>query len=190
MPKIYLASGSPRRKELLAQIGIEFDILKVDVEECRRDHESAEMYVRRLSQDKALAGVAVSSSPRPVLGADTIVVVDDTILEKPIDYTDCLRMLSLLSGREHEVMTAVTLADEQHQVTRLVTTKVWFRALSEADIDTYWQSGEPADKAGSYGIQGLGGRFVSRIEGSYFAVVGLPLCETEELLQEFCQLRK
>ncbi|WP_413112670.1 Maf family protein [Thaumasiovibrio sp. DFM-14] len=184
--RLFLASASPRRKELLGQLGVDFDVIKVDVEEQRSPQESAAHYVQRLSLDKASAGVMMSDGSRPVLGADTIVVVDGVILEKPRDYQDSLAMLRMLSGRQHQVMTAVTLADNKKHRTCLVTTQVWFRPLTDAEIAAYWASGEPQDKAGSYGIQGQGGCFVSRIEGSYFAVVGLPLYETEKLLQQFC----
>ncbi len=186
---VYLASASPRRKELLEQLSVSFSILRVDVEEQRQPHEEAADYVRRLSIDKAKAGVDAAPTDLPVLGADTIVVCDGTVLEKPQNLDDSLRMLRQLSDRQHQVMTAVTFADRNQTLTTLVTTHVWFKALSDEEITAYWQSGEPADKAGSYGIQGLGGRFVTRIDGSYHAVVGLPLFETDALLTEFKKLR-
>ncbi|MBV1840190.1 Maf family protein [Photobacterium ganghwense] len=187
-PQLYLASGSPRRQELLTQLGYRFERVIVDVEEQHQSGESPAEYVCRLSLDKAMAGVAEAAQPLPVLGADTIVVVDDTILEKPRDGDDAKRMLALLSGRKHQVMTAVTLATAMRQQTRLVVTDVWFKPLSEQEIEAYWASGEPQDKAGSYGIQGIGGKFVERIDGSYYAVVGLPLMETDIMVQEFLSL--
>ena len=187
-PQLYLASGSPRRKELLTQLGYQFERVVVDVEEQHQAGESPAEYVQRLSVDKALAGVAEVKGKAPVLGADTIVVAGDRILEKPKDFDDARQMLRLLSGKRHQVMTAVTVASDQRQETRLVTTDVWFKTLSDKEIENYWQSGEPQDKAGSYGIQGIGGKFVERIDGSYYAVVGLPLVETDIMVQDFLDL--
>jgi septum formation protein len=192
--QLYLASGSPRRQELLTQLGYQFERVVVDVEECHQPSETAEQYVQRLSRDKAAAGVMVINATKaavetiPVLGADTIVVVDETILEKPKDFSDAQRMLKLLSGRQHQVMTSVTVATAEREETQLVVTDVWFKTLSENEIEKYWQSGEPQDKAGSYGIQGLGGKFITRIEGSYYAVMGLPLVETDVMVQNFLNL--
>ncbi|WP_299126772.1 nucleoside triphosphate pyrophosphatase [uncultured Vibrio sp.] len=208
---LVLASGSPRRKELLSQLGYEFSVLVTDVEECKHAQETAEEYVKRLSLDKALAAlsllatnpsekqhvasgsdtVVVSSdaisldSETVVLGSDTVVVSQGQVLEKPADFSDSKRMLTQLANERHQVMTAVSVVSEEKQKTEIVITDVWFKPLSEKEIEQYWQTGEPCDKAGSYGIQGLGGRFVTRIEGSYYAVVGLPLFETDQLLQEF-----
>ncbi|WP_107850954.1 Maf family protein [Oceanimonas marisflavi] len=179
---LYLASASPRRRELLAQLGVNFALVRLEVEECRQPGEAAADYVQRLARDKARAGVALAPQPLPVLGGDTIVVVDGEVLEKPQSEVHGKAMLRRLSGRTHQVMTAMALATGGGCETVLVTTEVTFRALSDRDIDRYWHTGEPADKAGGYGIQGLGGRFVSRINGSYSAVVGLPLVETEALL--------
>ncbi|SKA44675.1 Maf family protein [Enterovibrio nigricans] len=186
--QLYLASASPRRKALLEQLNLRFEVLRVDVEEQRQAQEEAVDYVRRLSFDKAMAGVHVSPLNLPVLGSDTIVVCDGQVMEKPENIEHSHQMLSLLSGRKHQVMTAVTLADRNQSLTTLVTTDVWFKSLSLEEIDAYWESGEPCDKAGSYAIQGLGGRFVTRIEGSYHAVVGLPLYETDALFNEFKKL--
>lgn len=188
-PLLYLASASPRRKVLLEQLALSFSVLHVDVEEKQQVNEKAADYVRRLSFDKALAGVAVSPLSLPVLGADTIVVVDDLVLEKPKDLNDAKRILGRLSARSHQVMTAVTIADQSHHLTCCVETRVWFKPLTDAEIEKYWQTGEPQDKAGSYAIQGSGGRFVTRIDGSYHAVVGLPLFETERLIHQFQRLR-
>ena len=181
---LVLASGSPRRKELLAQLGYQFQIVKPDVEEMQHASESAEQYVARLSKDKAIAGSKLIADA-VVIGSDTIVVCDNKVLEKPDDLTHAKQMLSMLSDRSHQVMTAVTVVNQEHQETVVVTTDVWFKPLSEQEIEQYWQTGEPCDKAGSYGIQGIGGRFVTRIEGSYYAVVGLPLYETDQLLHKF-----
>lgn len=184
-PSIYLASGSPRRKELLEQLGYNFTIVKPDIEEVKQPDESAKEYVLRLSQQKAAAGLEMVSGDAVVIGSDTVVVLNNNVLEKPQDFEDSKQMLLALSGNQHQVMTAVTLIDNEKQLSKVVITDVWFKALNNEEISQYWQTGEPCDKAGSYGIQGIGGRFVSRIEGSYYAVVGLPLFETDQLLKEF-----
>lgn len=189
MTSLYLASGSPRRQELLTQMGVDFERIVTNVEEQRLSHESAEQYVRRLARDKAKAGVALSEQDLPVLGADTIVIYNGEVLEKPRDQQHAAQMLRLLSGHQHQVMTAVALADSRSVLDCLVVTEVTFRRLSEQDIAGYIASGEPMDKAGEYGIQGLGGCFVRKINGSYHAVVGLPLVETYELLSDFHALR-
>ncbi|NOH25278.1 Maf family protein [Vibrio europaeus] len=181
---LILASGSPRRKELLSQLGYTFSVVKTDVEECRQSGESAFDYVSRLAKDKAMAAVELEPNS-VVIGSDTIVVCDQQVLEKPDDLAHAKQMLMALSGRTHQVMTAVTVATKEIQETVVVSTDVWFKTLSEQEIEQYWHTGEPCDKAGSYGIQGLGGRFVTRIEGSYYAVVGLPLYETDQLLHKF-----
>ncbi|NAW70251.1 septum formation inhibitor Maf [Vibrio sp. V27_P1S3P104] len=183
--KLVLASGSPRRRELLTQLGYSFDIVVPNVEESRQVGETPRAYVERLSQDKAYAGLTLAGANAIVIGSDTIVVLDDQVLEKPSNFIDAHRMLQQLSQARHQVMTAVTVATMARHRTVVVTTDVWFKPLSEHDIEQYWQSGEPCDKAGSYAIQGLGGKFVTRIEGSYYAVVGLPLYETDQLLHEF-----
>ncbi|QWA11775.1 septum formation inhibitor Maf [Sodalis ligni] len=188
MTPIYLASGSPRRKELLTLLGVPFEVLRAPIVEQRQPLELPRDYVRRLALEKALAGVAIAPESRPVLGADTIVVLDDRILEKPLDRDDAAMMLTALSGRSHRVMTAVALADAQRRLCHDVVTEVTFRQLSEQDIHRYIATGEPMDKAGAYGIQGLGGAFVRAINGSYHGVVGLPLVETSELLCQFTAL--
>lgn len=190
MTTIYLASGSPRRQELLTQLGVIFERIVPGVEEVRRVQESVQEYVTRLARDKALAGVALATRNLPVLGADTIVIRNGEVLEKPRDVAHAGAMLRQLSGQTHQVMTAVALADCQQVLDCLVVTEVTFRVLSEQDIATYVASGEPMDKAGAYGIQGLGGCFVRKINGSYHAVVGLPLVETYELLGNFNALRE
>ncbi len=189
MTPIYLASGSPRRKELLTLLGVPFEVLRAPIVEQRQPLELPRDYVRRLALEKALAGVAIAPESRPVLGADTIVVLDDRILEKPLDRDDAAMMLTALSGRSHRVMTAVALADAQRRLCHDVVTEVTFRQLSEQDIHRYIATGEPMDKAGAYGIQGLGGAFVRAINGSYHGVVGLPLVETSELLCRFTALK-
>lgn len=194
---LVLASTSPRRKELLAHLGLgrsEFCFTQVapDIDETVQQGEEPRDYVRRLAAEKAQAGLALCAdmSQPAVLGSDTIVVLENQILGKPLDVADAKRTLSELSGRTHTVMTAVALtyqtdADLSFKTSvRLVETQVRFCALSAADIDAYVASKEPMDKAGSYGIQGLGGCFVAAIEGSYSGVVGLPLVETRELLAE------
>lgn len=190
MLSLYLASGSPRRRELLTQLGLHFERVITDVEELRREEESAQHYVRRLAREKALAGAAVAPQDLPVLGADTIVVLNGEVLEKPRDAAHAAEMLTRLSGKTHQVMTAVALADRQRELDCLVLTDVTFRLLTPQDISDYIASGEPMDKAGAYGIQGLGGNFVRKINGSYHAVVGLPLVETSELFSHFQSLRE
>ena len=189
MTALYLASGSPRRHELLTLLGVPFEVILTDTEEQRQEGESAEAYVRRLAQDKAKAGVALAPQAWPVLGADTIVVLNGRVLEKPQDETHAAQMLAALSGKQHQVMTAVAIADRHDVLCQLVVTDVTFRNLSQQDICDYIATGEPMDKAGAYGIQGKGGCFVRTITGSYHAVMGLPLVETHELLSNFVALR-
>lgn len=189
MTALYLASGSPRRRELLALLNVPFEVLKTEVEEQRHPEESAQEYVRRLALEKAQAGVKVAPQDLPVLGADTIVVLNGQVLEKPRDTADAQQILSALSGQQHQVITAVSLADQQDILSAMVVTDVTFRVLSPLEISNYIATGEPMDKAGAYGIQGKGGCFVRTITGSYHAVVGLPLVETHELLSNFIALR-
>ncbi|WP_145492460.1 Maf family protein [Yersinia aleksiciae] len=189
MTALYLASGSPRRRELLTLLDVPFEVLKTEVEEQRQPEESAQEYVQRLAQDKARAGVKVAPQDLPVLGADTIVVLNGQVLEKPRDTAHAQQILSALSGQQHQVITAVSLADQQDVLSAMVVTDVTFRVLSQLEISNYIATGEPMDKAGAYGIQGKGGCFVRSITGSYHAVVGLPLVETHELLSNFIALR-
>lgn len=189
MTALYLASGSPRRRELLTLLDVPFEVLKTEVEEQRRAEESAQQYVQRLAQDKARAGVSVAPQDLPVLGADTIVVLNGQVLEKPRDEAHAQQILSALSGQQHQVITAVSLADRKNMLSAMVVTDVTFRVLSQLEISDYIATGEPMDKAGAYGIQGKGGCFVRSITGSYHAVVGLPLVETHELLSNFIALR-
>lgn len=187
MASLHLASASPRRRELLAQIGVPFVTLIASIDETALPGEPAERYVERLAREKARAGLAALSDPADavVLGADTAVVLDGRILGKPADRAECLATLTALSGREHQVLTAVALASAQRIESRVVASRVRFRPLRAGEAEAYWATGEPCDKAGSYGIQGLAAVFVSQLEGSYSAVVGLPLCETAQLLGEF-----
>ncbi|MBE7927203.1 Maf family protein [Pseudomonas saudiphocaensis] len=186
MPALFLASASPRRRELLTQIGVPFSLLSVAIDETPQAGESPDTYVQRLAREKALAGLASVEQPAAcVLGADTTVVLDGQILGKPADRADSLAMLQALSGREHQVMTAVALAGKAECIVRLVVSQVQFRPITTDEAERYWASGEPADKAGGYAIQGLGAVFVSGLQGSYSGVVGLPLCETAQLLEAF-----
>jgi septum formation protein len=172
-PRFILASSSPRRAELLRAAGFEFEVVTGTVDESLRAAESPEDYVRRIADAKA-AAVAKRRRDLPVIAADTIVVVDETVLGKPKDDQDARRMLRLLSGRTHEVLTGVTLSNGRTQTAIDVTT-VEFSPISDSEIDWYVASGEPADKAGAYAIQGLASRFIRAIEGSYSNVVGLPV---------------
>jgi septum formation protein len=184
---IYLASSSPRRRELLNQIGVSFDLVKAAIEEKPEMGESAQDYVLRLALQKAQAGFKNSNKDRPVLGADTIIVIDQKILEKPRDKRHARKMLQLLSGRVHQVFTAVALVQGVVTKNTLVKTEVSFKKLSEQEISDYWLSGEPIDKAAGYAIQGTAGKFINNISGSYSGVVGLPLFETAELIREFVE---
>ncbi|WEK10720.1 MAG: Maf family protein [Candidatus Pseudomonas colombiensis] len=190
MSPLYLASGSPRRRELLTQIGVPFTAISADIDETPLLDESPAAYVERLARGKAAAGLGLIASshslaPACVLGADTAVVLDGRILGKPLDQADSLAMLLGLSDREHEVLTAIAVLDDQRCESRVVRSLVRFRSISPEEAAAYWASGEPQDKAGGYGIQGLAAVFVAGLNGSYSAVVGLPLCETAELLGHF-----
>ena len=185
-PLLYLASLSPRRHELLLQIGVHHEVIGVDVDEAFRHGETPSQYVLRLAREKAERGRrsdAVVRDPLPVIGADTAVVVDGKVLGKPSDREEFGEMMSRLSGRTHRVLTGVALSSSGTS-TRLSESLVTFRKLDDEDVLRYWLTGEPADKAGGYGIQGVGAVFVERLEGSYSGVVGLPLFETAELLRE------
>lgn len=184
--KIYLASASLRRQELLRQIGLDFEVMPADISEHIHTGESAETYVQRTAAEKAgcvARQVVREERPRyPVLGADTAVVLDDEILGKPWDRAHGMGMLRRLSGRTHEVLTAIAINHEGREHPALSVSRVTFGRLSEAAIARYWDSGEPADKAGGYAIQGRGAAFVARLEGSYSGVVGLPIYELVQLL--------
>jgi septum formation protein len=185
MTTLVLASASPRRSELLNQIGVRFRQRVIEIDETARERESAEDYVRRVALEKARAVQReLGHDEVLVLGADTAVVVDEILLGKPADFAQARQMLRLLSGRAHRVLSAVALVGGREAV-RVSESAVWFRALSDAEIDSYWHTGEPQDKAGAYAIQGLGAVFVERLEGSYSGVMGLPLYETAQLLKDF-----
>ena len=177
---IFLASRSPRRAELLRQIGVDFEVFAVDVDEARRPGEPPVDYVRRVAR----AALAERGTTAPVLGADTTIALDGDIIGKPADPADCCRILARLSGREHEVLSAVALAGEAGIALRVTQNRVAFRPLERREIEAYCASTEPRDKAGAYAIQGKAACFVRRLEGSYSAVMGLPLFETAELLRE------
>jgi septum formation protein len=183
---VLLASASPRRAELLRQMGIPFEVRLPDapVDETPRAGEVPPDYVERLAREKALA-VSRLEPARVTLGADTTVVVDGRILGKPANAADGIAMLLALQNRVHEVCTGVAVAAGGRVQSAAVVTRVRFRAIRRAEAAAYWRTGEGADKAGGYGIQGIGGIFVADIRGSYGAVVGLPLLETEALLREF-----
>ena len=181
---IYLASRSPRRRELLNQLGVSFEILDLEVDESMAAGESADGLVQRLATAKAEAGrgLLADSGGHLVLGADTIVVLDDEILGKPRDREHARELLASLSGRCHRVLSAVALASAGGTAIRLCESRVCFRQLSRREIEAYAATGEPLDKAGAYAIQGRAAAFVSDLRGSYSGVVGLPLYETAELL--------
>lgn len=185
--RLVLASASPRRAELLRAAGIEFDVIPAGVDEAMDSEDQPDGYARRVAQLKAEA-VIPHAPGRPILGADTIVIVDNEVLGKPADAHDARRMLRLLSGREHTVMTAVCLvnpaAESGRIQTRVVRTTVECAPLSQEEIDRYVASGEPLDKAGAYAIQGLASRFVTRIDGSYSNVVGLPVAVVYDLCKQ------
>jgi len=189
LASLYLASQSPRRAELLRQIGVPFLQFGVDILEQYGIDETPEHYVCRLAKKKAQAGLEYIQRHKmplkPVLGADTIVVCDQQVLEKPENFQAASKTLSILSGRSHNVMSAVAITDGVSSRVVVATTRVHFRPISAAEIKRYWHTKEPCDKAGAYGIQGLGAVFVSAIEGSYSNVVGLPLETIMPLLAEF-----
>ena len=190
MTPLFLASGSPRRRELLTQIGVPFSVVSASIDETPLPDESPVAYVERLARDKARAGreQLLTSTPDGafcVLGADTAVVLDEQILGKPVDEADALAMLMALSGREHEVLTAIAIIEAERCETRVVRSRVSFRSISQQEAALYWASGEPQDKAGGYAIQGLAAVFVAGLNGSYSGVVGLPVCEAAELLGQF-----
>lgn len=181
---IVLASASARRSSLLTQIGVRHQLMPANLDECQLAGERPADYVLRLARDKAQAILQVlgGRSGRPVLAADTTVVLDGKVFGKPSDERDCVDMLMALAGRSHEVMTAVALHDGVTMRSDLNVSRVTFRPLDEAECRRYWASGEPAGKAGAYAIQGLGAVFIARLEGSFSGVMGLPLFETAALL--------
>lgn len=185
--QFYLASNSPRRRELLDQIGVSYRVLHVEIDESAQRQEDALALVQRLALSKARAGLKnlPPSNQRPVLGADTLVSCEGRTLGKPQTRSEGLEMLAVLSGRTHSVMTAVALVNEGQEKILLNRSQVRFREISLLESNAYWDTGEPADKAGGYAIQGLGALFVAELIGSYSGVMGLPLFETAQLLNEF-----
>lgn len=182
-PPLCLASMSPRRRELLAQIGVPHTVSAPHIDEAVLSGEAAAHYVVRMARTKALT-VAGHGVGLPVLAADTVVVIDELILGKPAGAAEGVAMLERLSGRAHEVLTAVALASSANVAFRLSTSTVRLRALSRAECITYWHTGEPHDKAGAYAVQGRGAVFIEHLSGSYSGVMGLPLFETAQLLRE------
>jgi septum formation protein len=184
--QLYLASKSPRRRELLAQLGLVFECIEGSVDESVLDGEAPQDYVLRLAKAKAVSGQdnLVVPSQIPILGSDTSVVIDNQILGKPQDEQEAVAMLARLSGHSHMVYTAVAIKHNRDIKSVCCATKVFFAAMTASQINSYVATGEPMDKAGAYGIQGLGGRYIKKIEGSYTSVVGLPLYETSMLLTE------
>ena len=187
-PSIYLASRSPRRAELLQQMGVLFTVVPADIDETPHAMEQSDAYVKRLAIEKAQAGYALVLQKAwfemPVLAADTTVSIDGEILGKPQDDEDAYRMLSLMSGRWHEVHTGIAVAQAGHLAMEISSTMVQMDDLSDAVIRAYIATGEPKDKAGAYGIQGIAGSLIKRIEGSYSGVMGLPVYETAQLLKQ------
>ena len=181
--EIILASQSPRRKQLLASIVPEFKVQAANIDETPKTNETPYNYVKRLALEKAKSATRNSSNV-VVIGSDTSVVIDGEILGKPVDNQDAQRMLMQLSNRTHQVMTSFSLVTQQLEYTEVVITDVTFTELNSEVIEQYWQTGEPQDKAGSYAIQGIGGRFVEKINGSVSSVIGLPLVELEKAMKE------
>ncbi len=184
---LYLASQSPRRRELLRQLGVEFRLLRVDVPEQRRAGEAPAAYVERVARDKARAGLArlAAGDDGRVLAADTEVVLDDEVFGKPVDAAHAARMLARLSARTHTVVSVVWVVDRRRETCRRCVSRVTLGTLDAATIDAYVATGEPFGKAGGYAIQGQAAAFVARLEGSYSGVMGLPLYETAALLEPF-----
>lgn len=184
LPAIYLGSTSPRRQELLRQIGVNFIAVEPNVVEEKLTDETPQEMVERLAIAKAenVLQKINQQPPRPVLSADTIVVIDNKVLGKPKNEEDALRMLSLLSNRTHEVLTAVALIDQGQVAIRLSKSEVTFSTITPEEAKKYWATGEPQDKAGAYAIQGMASIFIENINGSYSGIMGMPLYETYSLL--------
>ena len=190
MQPIILASASPRRQELLAQIGVSFTVRSQDIDESVQAGESPDHYVLRMAQEKADSALSQFAAGQEdageiVLAADTSVVLGDSVLGKPVDEADAVAMLQRLSGREHRVLSAVAVATGDERRCAVSESLVTFRAIGLDEAQRYYRSGEPVGKAGAYAIQGYGAVFVARIEGSYSGVMGLPLFETAGLLSDF-----
>ncbi|MFZ7344444.1 Maf family protein [Avibacterium volantium] len=189
-PQLYLASQSPRRLQLLQQLGLKVEIFNADIDETPKADELPADYVRRMAQEKnhaarqQLEKLAHFAPHLPILSADTCVICDGKILGKPQDHVQAAQMLCLLSGRTHQVLTAVCVSLPDQKYSLVQTSQVTFKPLTEQEISAYIRTGEPMDKAGAYGIQGVGGIFISHIEGSFSGVMGLPVFETAELLRQ------
>lgn len=188
---VVLASASPRRTALLKQMNIAHTIHPADIDESPRPNETPQALVERLAAEKAqtvkteLEALRSMTADTVILASDTLIAFDGESVGKPIDKADSKRILSMLAGKQHEVLTAISALSNSRQQTQVITTSVTFAALTDEQIDAYWDTGEPADKAGSYAIQGIGGEFVVSINGSASAVIGLPLYETRQLLNAF-----
>ena len=186
MTDLILASASPRRSEILQQIGVDFQIVPANIDETPISQESPVDYVQRMAKEKAQHVInTIADSSTPVLGADTSVVLNSKIYGKPTNQEDGMAMLAALSGNTHQVLSAVAIGNKQHCMLRLSSTDVKFRDLDLKECLEYWNTGEPVDKAGGYAIQGLGAVFVEEISGSFSGVVGLPIEQTTRLLQAF-----
>lgn len=185
--QIILASASPRRQELLAQIGVSFRVASQDIDETLRVGEAARDYVQRMADEKADSALLAAGADEQclVLAADTIVICAEEVMGKPVDQSDAQRMLMKLSGREHHVLSAVTVASQGERHCAISDSSVHFRVIAPQEAERYWLSGEPAGKAGGYAIQGRAAVFVKHLAGSYSGVMGLPLFETAELLSRF-----
>jgi len=181
-PVLRLASASPRRRQLLELIGVPHVVTPADIDETPRAAEAAADYVLRLAREKA-AAVRALHADLPVLAADTTVHVDGHILEKPLDEEDCIRMLSMLSGRVHQVFTGLCVASSAPPALTVATSEVTFRRIARGEMQAYWASGEPRGKAGAYAIQGAAAAFIEHISGSYSGIMGLPMFETAQLLR-------
>ena len=188
MAEIILASASPRRQELLDQIAIRYHVAPVDADESALEGECAVDLVQRLAKLKAETGWLQSDKLLPVLGADTLGLINNDLLVKPENYESAQQMLRQMSGNWHEILSAVALCYQDETRIVLSVTKVLFRQITDAEILAYWNTGEPVGKAGAYAIQGRGAVFVERIEGSYSGVMGLPLYETEQLLRNIHEI--
>ncbi|MEM7277919.1 MAG: Maf family protein [Pseudomonadota bacterium] len=183
--ELVLASASPRRAQLLRQLGFEFRVDAQDIDESRRPGEPPRDYVSRMADEKREALLKTGERAALILAADTVVVQQDRIYGKPADRAQCVEMLAALSASRHEVMTAVSVGVDDQSQSAVVESSVWFRAITRAEAGAYWDTQEPRDKAGSYAIQGLGAAFARRLEGSYSAVMGLPAFEVCQLLADY-----
>lgn len=185
MMNLILASASPRRQELLQMLGLTFTVTTADIDETMDPAKGAEAEVARICQAKAEAVLPRTGPDTVIIAADTIVCIDNRILGKPHTPDEAKEMLRMLSGRTHQVRTGVTVCSHEKVITEVDTTGVRFRALSDSEIDAYVKTGEPMDKAGSYGIQGRASIFAEALDGDYFNVMGLPLCRLSQILQQF-----